>query len=95
MGKLVLCSHVLSSLPLHWQAEAHLKSAKRSYLEQSLLHSELTAILAQHSGATGGLDMAAAEAQHCLRLHPEASLLGVTAEHLRQSSDVGLTGVCV
>lgn len=39
--------------------------------------------------------MAAAEAQHCLRLHPEASLLGVTAEHLRESANVGMTGVCL
>ena len=60
-----------------------------------MLHSELTAVLAQQSGATGRLDLVAAEAQHCLRLHPEASLLGVTTEHLRQSADMGVTRVCV
>ena len=82
-------------LPPHRQAEARLQSAKRSYLEQSLLHSELTAVLAEQRGATGQLGMAAAEAQHCLRLHPEASLLGVTTEHLRESANVGMTGVCL
>ena len=39
--------------------------------------------------------LVAAEAQHCLRLHPEATLLGVTTDHLRHSAGSALTGVNV
>ena len=39
--------------------------------------------------------LVAAEAQHCLRLHPEATLLGVTTDHLRRSAGSALTGVNV
>ena len=39
--------------------------------------------------------VAAGEAQHCLQLHPEATLLGVTTDHLRQAGGRPLSGVSV
>ena len=97
------------------QAESRLQSAKRSYLESSLLHSELGSVLDSHphsstqprppvhtrSGAGGSEGrvgrevLATGEAQHCLRLHPEASLLGVTTDHLRHAGGRVLSGVRV
>lgn len=79
------------------------------YLEHSLLHSELGSVLDPHPhpsthppsrGRTSGSEgkvgrevLAAGEAQHCLQLHPEATLLGVTADHLRHAGGRALSGV--
>lgn len=79
------------------------------YLEHSLLHSELGSVFNRHlhpstqpksrgraSGSEGKVGrevLAAGEAQHCLQLHPEATLLGVTADHLRHAGGRALSGV--
>lgn len=88
---------------------------KRHYLEHSLLHSELTAILNHHSHSSTHPDsrgtsssssnegrvragrelLAAAEAQHCVRLHPDTNLLGLTTDHLRLTGGKALSGVRV
>lgn len=44
-------------------------------------------------GMVGKGVLAAGEAQHCLQLHPEANLLGVTVDHLRQAGGRVLSGV--
>ena len=90
------------------QAESRLQSSKRHYFECSLLYSELSAMLHHQHPSThlqaqsrsdergGGRGvLAAGEAQHCLRLHPEASLLGVTTNHLRLAGGRALSGVSV
>ena len=92
------------------QAEAQLQTAKRCYLEHSLVHAELTSVLSRshtqpsthgktepgrgrEERGTGRALLAAGEAQHCLRLHPEASLLGLSTEHLRMAGGRTLSGV--
>ena len=47
------------------------------------------------SGGRGGRRevLAAGEAQHCLRLHPQATLLGLSSDHLRLAGGRPLTGV--
>ncbi|CAI8034886.1 HAUS augmin-like complex subunit 4 [Geodia barretti] len=44
-------------------------------------------------GGRGGREvLAAGEAQHCLRLHPQATLLGLSSDHLRLAGGRPLTG---
>ena len=76
-----------------------MQATKKRYLEHNLLHSELSAIFNHHPHNSsnregGGREvLAAAEAQHCLRLHPDVPLLGVTPEHLRLTGGRPLSGV--
>lgn len=45
------------------------------------------------SSSEGKEVLAAGEAQHCLQVHPEATLLGVTVDHLRHAGGRALSGV--
>ena len=104
----VFIDHVLLHVFDHLQSESRLQSAKKHYLEHSLLHSELSAVLTCHSLSAhkpppkrtrssdvrvGREVLGAGEAQHCLQLQPETSLLGLTTDHLRHTGGRPLSGV--
>ena len=70
------------------QTESRLQTLREHYLEQVLFSSEIAEVLHSRTRIPALDCLTAGEVQHCLEVSPDATLLGLTDEHLRAVNPV-------